>query len=211
MCIRDRDHLSFATNIRTDLPDPPPYTFEGFKNEGGYAGTRNILGIITTVQCVAGVLNVAVERIRKEILPKYPNVDDVIAVNHAYGCGVAINAPEAKVPIRAISNLCKHPNFGGELMIVGLGCEKLTPDRITDQLSDDTVLILQNYKGFEKMIPAIMNMAEKKLQRLNLRKREPRPLSELILSLIHICSSSGNASCGQSLPANTAAYGIHSF
>ena len=78
------DHLTFATNIRTDLPDPPPYTFEGFKNEGTYAGTRNLLGIITTVQCVAGVLNVAVEHIRRELLPKYPNVDGVVPVNHAY-------------------------------------------------------------------------------------------------------------------------------
>ena len=177
------DHLTFATNIRTDLPDPPPYTFEGFKNEGTYAGTRNLLGIITTVQCVAGVLNVAVERIRRELLPKYPNVDGVVPVNHAYGCGVAINAPEAKVPIRAIANLCKHPNFGGELMIVGLGCEKLTPDRITDRLSDENVLILQDYKGFEEMIPAIMRMAEKKLERLNRRKREVLPLSDLIIGM----------------------------
>ena len=33
-----------------------------------YAGTRNILGISTTVQCVTGVLNVAVKRIREELL-----------------------------------------------------------------------------------------------------------------------------------------------
>ena len=72
------------------------------KPRGGYAGTRNILGIQTTVQCV---LDVAVERILKEILPKYPHVDDVVAVNHAYGCGVAINAPEAKVLIRVLRNL----------------------------------------------------------------------------------------------------------
>ena len=82
------------------------------------------------MQCAAGVLKVAVERIKKELLPKYPNVDGVVAVTHPYGCGVAINAPEAKVPIRAITNVIRHPNFGGEIMVVGLGCEKLTYDRV---------------------------------------------------------------------------------
>ena len=71
-----------------------------------------------------GVLDVAVGRIRKELLPRYPHVDDVVAVNHAYGCGVAINAPEAKVPIRALRNLCHHPNFGGQLMAVSPGLRK---------------------------------------------------------------------------------------
>jgi altronate dehydratase len=35
---------------------------------------RNILGITTTVQCVSGVVEHAVRRIRAEVLPKYPNV-----------------------------------------------------------------------------------------------------------------------------------------
>ena len=95
------DNMEFGTNIVTELPEPPVTTWEGYRNpNGGYAGTRNILGISTTVQCVTGVLNVAVEKIKKELLPKYPNVDGVVAINHAYGCGVAINAPEAKIPIR---------------------------------------------------------------------------------------------------------------
>lgn len=125
--------MPYGINIRRDLPEPPVRTWKGYRNpEGGYAGTRNILGIQTTVQCVQGILDVAVERIRKELLPKYPNVDDVVAINHAYGCGVAINAPESKIPIRALRNLCHHPNFGGELMVVALGCEKLTADMLVD-------------------------------------------------------------------------------
>ena len=108
------DEMVFATNIVTELPEPPVKTWEGYPNpNGGYAGTRNILGIITTVQCVTGVLNVAVERMKRELLPKYTNVDDIVPINHAYGCGVAINAPEAKVPFRTLKNIAKHPNFGG--------------------------------------------------------------------------------------------------
>ena len=92
------DDMEYGTKIVKDLPTPPVTTFEGYRNpNGGYAGTRNILGISTTVQCVTGVLNVAVKRMKEELLPKYPNVDDIVPINHAYGCGVAINAPEAKV------------------------------------------------------------------------------------------------------------------
>ncbi|MEG0368518.1 MAG: UxaA family hydrolase [Hungatella sp.] len=45
---------------------------------------------------------------------------------------MAIQAPEAKIPIRALRNLSKHPNFGGELMVVGLGCEKFTVEMLCD-------------------------------------------------------------------------------
>ena len=168
----DVDHMEYGTNIRTDLPKPQRTTWMGYRNAEGYAGTRNYLGIVTTVQCVEGVVNVAVERIRKDLLPKYPHVDDVVAINHAYGCGVAINAPEAKVPIRALTNICKHPNFGGELMVVSLGCEKLQPEMITDRTDADHLIVLQNYKGFENMIRAILDMADKKLAKLNERRRE---------------------------------------
>ncbi|GAO22986.1 galactarate dehydratase [Alicycliphilus sp. B1] len=51
-------------------------------------GTRNILAITQTVQCVAGVTAFAVQRIKAELLPRYPHVDDVVALEHGYGCGV---------------------------------------------------------------------------------------------------------------------------
>lgn len=180
------DDLTYGTDLVTNLPEPPVSTFEGYANaDGQYAGTRNLLGISTTVQCVAGVVNVAVERIRRDLLPQYPHVDDVVALNHAYGCGVAIDAPEAKVPIRAIRNLLRHPNFGGEIMLVGLGCEKLLPQRILseEEITPENVLILQDYKGFEAMVEAILNMAKPKLERLEKRRRESLPLSSLIIGM----------------------------
>lgn len=182
----DVDEMEFATNLATDLPEPPVTTWEGYRNpEGGPAGTRNILGISTTVQCVTGVLNVAVQKMKEELLPKYPNVDGIVPINHAYGCGVAINAPEARTPIRALRNLAKHPNFGGQLMAVGLGCEKFTVEMLLNEadIGPDNVIILQDKKGFEAMIDALMEMADKKLAILNRRKRETLPLSDLLVGL----------------------------
>ena len=94
-----------------ELPTPPRTTWMGYKNTVGPAGTRNILGIVTTVQCAAGVVNVAVQKIKQELLPKYPHVDDVVAVNHPYGCGVAINAPLAVIPIRAVREPYPSPEL----------------------------------------------------------------------------------------------------
>ena len=180
------DNMPWGVNIRKDLPEAPAKTFMGYRNpDGFYAGTRNILGIQTTVQCVQGVLNVAVERIKREILPKYPNVDDVVAVNHAYGCGVAINAPFAKFPIRALQNIARHPNFGGQLMVVSLGCEKLTVEKLIGEEDNtpENVIVLQDCKGYNAMIDALMSMAEKKIQVLDKRRREELPLSQLLVGM----------------------------
>ncbi len=180
-------NLPYGTNLvpMADLPDPPRATWLGYRNKTGPAGTRNLLGIVTTVQCAAGVVRAAVERIRRELLPQYPNVDGVVAVTHPYGCGVAINAPLAPIPIRAITNVIRHPNFGGEIMVVGLGCEKLTYDRVLppEDITPENVLTLQDWNGHDAMMQAILDMAEKKLRKLNLRTREELPLSELLIGM----------------------------
>lgn len=160
-------------------------TWFGYDNgEGKFAGSRNILGITTSVHCVAGVVRVAVDKIRNEILPDYPNVDDVVALIHPYGCGVAINAPDAVIPIRSIRNLIRHPNFGGQILAVGLGCEKLTMDKILepDEINSENVLFLQDcHDGFSGMIDRICKMARKKLEVLNKRERTELPLSKLCI------------------------------
>jgi galactarate dehydratase len=159
------------------------YTFLGYENNDGSVGTKNILGITTSVQCVVGVLDYAVERVKKELLPHYPNVDDVVALNHNYGCGVAIDAADAAIPIRTVQNLMKHPNFGGEVMVVGLGCEKLTTSRLLPNDDKRDVVLLQEEQGFHGMLETIMKMAEEKLKQLNKRERTLCSLSDLVVGL----------------------------
>jgi galactarate dehydratase len=182
----DIHNMKYGVNVKHKLPISPVTTFEGYRNpKGGYGGTRNILAISTTVQCVTGVLNVAVEKIKRELLPQYKNVDDVVAINHAYGCGVAINAPDAVIPIRALKNLIENPNFGGEVMVIALGCEKLTVDKLLNEvdITPENIIVLQEQEGFEAMIAAIVSMADHKLKRLNDRRRETLPLSELCIGM----------------------------
>ncbi len=185
--------LPLASQVPADLPTLEGYTFEGYRNTDGSVGTRNLLGITTSVHCVAGVVDYVVRIIERQLLPDYPNVDGVVALNHLYGCGVAINAPAAVVPIRTIHNLSLNANFGGEVMVVGLGCEKLQPERLlegtpdvqTISLGDDDIVRLQDEKhvGFESMVQDILQVAERHLQRLNQRQRETVPASELVVGM----------------------------
>lgn len=164
------------------------FTFEGYRNADGSVGTKNVLGITTSVQCVAGITQFIAQKIKQELLPKYPNVDDVFAFNHSYGCGVAINAPAAIIPIRTIQNIAQNPNFGGEIMVIGLGCEKLRPERLlpnADKNGENSILYLQDeaFNGFEEMVDGIMDMAEKHLKKLNKRKRETCSAADLVVGM----------------------------
>jgi galactarate dehydratase len=193
---RSLEGLPIATVTAPALPPLDGHTFEGYRNADGSVGSRNILAITTTVQCVAGVLDFAVKRIKAELLPTYPNVDDVVGLEHTYGCGVAIDAPDAIIPIRTLRNISLNPNFGGEVMVVSLGCEKLQPERllppgsfaIVDERGDSTeldVVCLQDeaHVGFMSMIDSIMSTAEAHLARLNARRRETVPASALVVGV----------------------------
>lgn len=200
---RGLEGLPIATVKPPALSPLEGYTFEGFRNADGSVGTRNILAITTTVQCVAGVVEFAVKRIKAELLPKFPHVDDVVGLEHTYGCGVAIDAPDAIIPIRTLRNISLNPNFGGEVMVVSLGCEKLQPERLlppgTIQIVDERsvadvgisadapldVVCLQseNHVGFMSMIDSIMQAAVLHLEKLNARRRETVPASELVVGV----------------------------
>lgn len=185
--------LPLANKVPEPLPALTGYTFEGYRNADGSVGTRNLLGITTSVHCVAGVVDYVVKIIERDLLPKYPNVDGVVGLNHLYGCGVAINAPAAVIPIRTIHNLALNPNFGGEVMVVGLGCEKLQPERLLQGTEDvqpiavDSASIIrlqdEQHVGFQSMVDDILQVAERHLTKLNARQRETCPASELVVGM----------------------------
>lgn len=208
--LRDVPAGSWITEALLRMPEPPAldnlpkatapgqvgeplegYTFEGFRNPDGSVGTRNILAVTTTVQCVVGVLDHCVERVRKEILPRYPNVDDVVPLSHSYGCGVAINAPDAVIPIRTLHNISRNPNFGGQALVIGLGCEKLQASQLmpgddltAGQNEEDWLFRLQDSaNGFAGMVEQIMGLIEARLEVLDGRRRETVPASELVVGM----------------------------
>jgi galactarate dehydratase len=181
------EDLPLATETPDSLPPLDGFTFEGYRNPNGSVGTKNILAIATTVQCVAPTVDYAVRRLKSEVLSRYPNVDEIVALTHTYGCGIAIDAPGSEIPIQTLRQISLHANAGAKPLIVSLGCEKLQPERL---LASDLPLLvppnlirLQSHGGFAATVSAIMDAADKRLEELNRRQRETCPASELVVGL----------------------------
>lgn len=187
----DLDNLHWKSGSTQKHQPLPGFTFEGYRNKDGSVGTKNILGITTSVHCVSGMADHVAEKIKKELLPDYHNVDDVVALNHTYGCGVAIDAPGAAIPIRTIKNLAQNPNFGDQALVIGLGCEKLRPEQLIENSAEaatgmrNDILYMQDerFEGFSEMVDGAMELASSHLKILNQRQRETCPVADLVVGM----------------------------
>jgi altronate hydrolase len=97
-------------------------SFLGFVRPDGRVGTRNYVGVLTTVNCSASVARRITAHFTPEVLSAYPNVDGVVAITHGTGCGMAEHGEPADLLRRVFAGYATHPNFAGVLLL-GLGCE----------------------------------------------------------------------------------------
>ncbi|MBI5800981.1 MAG: UxaA family hydrolase, partial [Verrucomicrobia bacterium] len=96
--------------------------FQGFSRPGGKAGTRNYIGIISSVNCSAGVSRYVADRFRgPDFARDFPGIDGVVPFTHKIGCGIQPGAPHELLQ-RVTAGIARHPNIAGYVMI-GLGCE----------------------------------------------------------------------------------------
>lgn len=110
--------------IGTRLINPPPQTasFEGYLRSDGRVGTRNYLGVLTSVNCSVTVARRIADHFTAERLAAFPNIDGVVAFGHMSGCGMAKSGRGIENLRRTIAGYARHPNFVG-VLLVGLGCE----------------------------------------------------------------------------------------
>ncbi|MEP4189764.1 MAG: UxaA family hydrolase, partial [Sneathiella sp.] len=89
----DRDYIygSDVKNVEyTPLPSIP--TFQGYRRSNGHVGTRNFIGIVTTVNCSATVAKLAAEELNRDITStELANIDGILPIIHGSGCGMASN------------------------------------------------------------------------------------------------------------------------
>lgn len=117
---QDYAHASEARDIdaATDYR-----TFNGYHRADGRVGTRNYLGILTSVNCSGSVAKFIAEAAEKSgLLDDFPNVDGIVPITHGTGCGMSANNEGYDTLFRTLSGYAQHPNFGG-ILLVGLGCE----------------------------------------------------------------------------------------
>lgn len=116
-----------------------PATFEGIVRDDGRVGTRNYLGILTSVNCSATVARQIADAFRRDLrgqpegglLADYPHVDGVVALTHKTGCGMAWQGEGMDVLRRTVAGYARHPNFAA-VIVVGLGCESNQIDALVE-------------------------------------------------------------------------------
>ena len=182
-------HFAEAAAPERILPLEQRRTFEGYRRKNGKVGTRNYIGIVTSVNCSASVSRfIADEFNRSGILDDYPSIDGVVAFVQGGGCGMAGKGSEGfEVLQRTEWGYAMHPNVGATLM-VGLGCEVMQIPGLMDDygLKDsDTFhsMTIQATGGTRKSVEAGVARIKEMLPIAAAAKRETVPVSEIMLAL----------------------------
>jgi len=170
------------------VPAAQQATFQGYRRPDGRVGTRNYVGILTSVNCSATVAGfIAREIERSGILDDYPNIDGVIALKQANGCIVDYRGVIFDTLRKTTWGYATNPNMGGVVM-VGLGCEGFQIPRLKEAYGvteNETfrTMTIQEVGGTKKTVEAGVAAVKEMLPIINRAKRETAPASELMLAL----------------------------
>ena len=173
------------------LPLPAPAhadTFLGYPRADGRVGTRNFIGILTTVNCSGSVAQfIAEDAERRGLLDDLPNVDGIVPIAHGSGCGMAGQGEGYDILMRTLAGYAQHPNFGA-ILVVGLGCEVMQVSTLqaAPQLKDPAhfrFLTIQNLGGTRATIEAARPVLRQLAETANRVQRMPVPASKLVIGM----------------------------
>ncbi|MAN77255.1 MAG: galactonate dehydratase [Rhizobiales bacterium] len=170
------------------VPEPERATFRGFRRSNGKVGTRNYIGILTSVNCSATVARYIAEAVeRSGMLDDYPTIDGIVSFVHSTGCGMSGKGEGFDILSRTQWGYAANPNLGAALM-VGLGCEVFQIGRMKQKYGvaeDETfqTLTIQGEGGTRKAIEQGVERVRAMLPIAARAQRETIPASELILAL----------------------------
>jgi altronate hydrolase len=170
------------------LPEHERATFMGIVRDNGQIGTRNYVGILSTVNCSATVVHKIAEWFTPERLAEYPNVDGVVAFAHGLGCGMEMTGEPMDLLRRTMAGYALHANVAAGL-IIGLGCER---NQISGLLAAHPDLkggerlqtfVMQESGGTRKTIEAGIAAVKELLPIANRVVRQPVPASHITVGL----------------------------
>ncbi|MBT5263446.1 MAG: altronate dehydratase [Rhodospirillaceae bacterium] len=184
----ERDY-AFCQDVKPTayFPDAERATFQGFQRDNGKVGTRNYIGVLSSVNCSATAVKYIAESIGPEMLEQYPNVDGVVSLSHGTGCGMAGSGEGYDNLQRALWGFAQHPNFAG-IVMVGLGCEVNQIDFLLEAYGLKhgpafQTMTLQDTGGTRKTIERAKGIISDMLPEANKVSRTTAPASELTLAL----------------------------
>ncbi|MGL4729392.1 MAG: UxaA family hydrolase [Bosea sp. (in: a-proteobacteria)] len=184
-----RDYRHAEDGAEPDvLPIGSQAVFQGYRRANGKVGTRNYVGILTSVNCSASVAKFIAEEInRSGILADYPNIDGVIPLVHSTGCGITDKGESIEALKRTTWGYAGNPNMGASIL-VGLGCEAFQIGRFKEAygiVEGDSFrsMTIQETGGTKKTVAAGVEAIRSMLPSANKVRRESAPASELMLAL----------------------------
>ena len=185
----ERDY-AFAQDAKPEdiLPVEQQATFQGFRRQNGSVGTRNYIGVMTSVNCSATVARFIAEEVKRSgILDDYPNIDGVIPLVHSTGCGIDSDGETFEVLKRTTWGYACNPNMAG-VLVVGLGCEGFQIARMKQAYNvkeSDTfrTMTIQDTGGTKKTVAAGVEAVRNMLAIVNKATRTTVPASKLMLAL----------------------------
>ena len=159
--------------------------FKGYKRNNGSSGTRNYIGLISTVNCSATVVKKISDKINLFLKQEdFKNIDGAVCLKHSSGCGIDTTSYGMNVFNRTIEGFKNSSNFA-KVFVIGLGCECAQISLYNnDQLSTNVeYLNIQDEGGTNQIIEKVSTRIINSLSEINKIKRTDIPISELILAL----------------------------
>ncbi len=185
LAVRYRDN---PTRAPLD-PKLAALTFDGYRRPDGLVGTRNYVGLITSGMCSAAEVREIASRAMRELYSRerYPHVDGVVPIIHESGCGMP-DGHAVAVLNQLLADSLRHPNLGATIYI-DLGCGKtcvecsapIFREVVPDYQGRVVNLTIQQLGGSQATIERGLQVVEKMLEAANRFKRQPVPISELVV------------------------------
>ena len=180
---------AFSEDVRPVqyVPQAQRATFMGYVRADGRVGTRNFIGILSSVNCSASVISRIAAHFSPERLKDFPNVDGVAAFPQTTGCGMSSPSPHFDLLRRTLAGYARHANLAG-VLIVGLGCERNQVADLVDSQGLEQgrllrTMVMQEIGGTQETIDAGIRAIEEMLPLANACRRERVSASHIKIGL----------------------------
>ena len=170
------------SNVKVDAE------FLGYHRNDGTVGTRNYIGILTSVNCSGSVAKFVAEEAEKTgLLMRYKNVDGVVPIVHGSGCGMANSGEGYDLLFRTLSGYSQNPNFAA-ILLIGLGCEVMQISELVgkSRLQNEEsfrYMTIQDEGGTAKTIERGISTLKELLEYADQSNRKPSSVSKLTVGL----------------------------
>ncbi len=181
------DDYAIGSAVRP-LPRRAPREFLGYHRPDGTVGTRNYLGILTSVNCSGSVARFIAEAAERDpVLGAMPGIDGIVPIVHQTGCGMSGTNEGYATLMRTLKGYARNPNFGG-ILLVGLGCEVMqVPDLVGQgRLRPDgnfRYMTIQGEGGTRATIDRALKVLREMAEVAGRAVRAPAPVSKLMIGL----------------------------